>query len=212
LVNIPHSSLTGADLHESKGVSSAPANTIFVADGVGSGSFAKLPAAAISGLANPFGASLLHVREEQAQGSGSVVPNTINTWLTTPLGTVRTAEISGASLTSSQITLPAGTYFIDASIPWFLGVAATQVGLFKARLYNFTAASSIVEGQSVTVKGGLTGDMYVAGQTVVRGRFTLAGASALILQQIKNVPYIPGYPAVGQGNEVYADVLIWKTA
>ena len=37
-----HSSLTGADLHESKGVDTAGANSIFIADGAGSGSFGYL--------------------------------------------------------------------------------------------------------------------------------------------------------------------------
>jgi len=35
----PHSTLTGADLHEPKGVSIATANTVYVADGAGSGSW-----------------------------------------------------------------------------------------------------------------------------------------------------------------------------
>ena len=42
-----HSSLTGADLHESKGTDTASADTVFVADGAGSGSYQKVPADAI---------------------------------------------------------------------------------------------------------------------------------------------------------------------
>ena len=37
-----HSTLTGADLHESKGVASASVNTVYVADGSGSGSWQKI--------------------------------------------------------------------------------------------------------------------------------------------------------------------------
>lgn len=37
-----HSSLTGADLHEPKGVASASANTVYVANGSGSGSWVKV--------------------------------------------------------------------------------------------------------------------------------------------------------------------------
>lgn len=44
-----HSSLTGADLHESKGVDSAGANTVYVANGAGSGAWVKLPASAVDG-------------------------------------------------------------------------------------------------------------------------------------------------------------------
>ena len=34
-----HSALTGADLHEPKGVAAASAGTVYIADGVGSGSW-----------------------------------------------------------------------------------------------------------------------------------------------------------------------------
>jgi hypothetical protein len=37
-----HSALTGADLHEPKGIAGASANTLYVADGAGSGAFAKI--------------------------------------------------------------------------------------------------------------------------------------------------------------------------
>lgn len=42
-----HRDLTGASLHESKGVDSAAANTVYVANGAGSGAWSKLPAAAV---------------------------------------------------------------------------------------------------------------------------------------------------------------------
>lgn len=45
-----HSTLTGADLHESKGVDSASANTVYVANGAGSGTWQKVPAAAVDTL------------------------------------------------------------------------------------------------------------------------------------------------------------------
>lgn len=37
-----HSTLTGTDLHEPKGIASASANTIYIADGVGSGTYDKI--------------------------------------------------------------------------------------------------------------------------------------------------------------------------
>lgn len=42
-----HADLTGADLHESKGVASASANTVYVANGSGSGSWTKVTSSAI---------------------------------------------------------------------------------------------------------------------------------------------------------------------
>lgn len=41
MANVAHNTLTGADLHEPKGVSSAAINTVYVADGVGSGAWSS---------------------------------------------------------------------------------------------------------------------------------------------------------------------------
>jgi len=40
-----HSALTGSELHEPKGIAGASADTLYVADGAGSGAFAKIDAA-----------------------------------------------------------------------------------------------------------------------------------------------------------------------
>lgn len=42
-----HSSLTGTDLHEPKGVAAASVNTVYVADGSGSGTWQKVTASAL---------------------------------------------------------------------------------------------------------------------------------------------------------------------
>lgn len=42
-----HADLTGAELHEPKGVDAASASTVYLANGAGSGSWTKLPASAI---------------------------------------------------------------------------------------------------------------------------------------------------------------------
>jgi len=64
-------------------------------------------------------ADLLHVIEEQAAGTnghndGNFVSGAYRTRV---LNKVLTNEISGASVASNQITLPAGTYFIEAQSP-----------------------------------------------------------------------------------------------
>lgn len=46
MANVAHASLTGANLHEPKGVASASANTVYVANGSGSGSWTSPPASA----------------------------------------------------------------------------------------------------------------------------------------------------------------------
>ena len=42
-----HADLTGADLHEPKGVDAAPASTVYLANGTGSGAWTKVTAAAV---------------------------------------------------------------------------------------------------------------------------------------------------------------------
>lgn len=42
-----HSGLTGADLHEPKGVDAASADTVYIADGAGSGAWAKVDASSL---------------------------------------------------------------------------------------------------------------------------------------------------------------------
>jgi hypothetical protein len=57
--NVSHASLTGIELHESKGVATAAANTLYVADGVGSGTWRALTSADILSSGATAGAPVL---------------------------------------------------------------------------------------------------------------------------------------------------------
>jgi hypothetical protein len=214
MTNIPHSSLTGADLHESKGVAAAAASTIFVADGAGSGSFQKLPATAISGLANPFGASLFHVREEQASGTHGATSGAVNGWVQVALNTIKTNEIPGASLSSNDFTLPIGTYFIDAIIPYVLAPTTSQACSLRAALRNLTTATFLHFSQWAQFSvGGVAGVVRTEqGFVGLRGRFTLAATSVLELQQWRIDTNNNTVFASSLGTEVYAEALIWKVS
>lgn len=50
MANVAHSTLTGAELHEPKGVDAAAANTIYVANGSGSGTWTTLSSLTIPGV------------------------------------------------------------------------------------------------------------------------------------------------------------------
>lgn len=56
--NVTHASLTGADLHEPKGVASTTLGNVYVANGAGSGSWQRLTQASVSvnGIGYPSGA------------------------------------------------------------------------------------------------------------------------------------------------------------
>jgi hypothetical protein len=65
-----------------------------------------------------FESQLLHVRDEKTLADGGT---STSSYTKRDLNTVVTNEIAGASLSSNQITLPSGTYYINASAParWF---------------------------------------------------------------------------------------------
>lgn len=189
-----HAALTGSDLHENKGVATATNNTVATASG-GATVWKLLDASNLSGTGNSFGAQLFHVRDEQTSGTvGPVL--TGSTWNTIRFNTTRTSEISSASIGSNQITLPAGTYIIDAFV-----VFHNQGTQCKVKLYNVT--DSVDQ---------LIGFAAYEGNIAVRGKFTLSGTKVL---EIRANPGANSstMPATSSGvSEVYADAMIWKVA
>ena len=156
-------------------------------------------------LSDSFGSQLLNVRDEKA--SGTTGGNfTSGSWHTRTLNTVKTNEISGASLASNQITLPSGTYYIDASAPAF------YVGINKLKLANITDSSDTIIGQ-VAKSGRDQIDEYSISATL-SGRFTIAAQKVFELQHRcsssdgNGYGYFAGYSVV----EVYAEAKIWKVA
>ncbi len=73
-----------------------------------------------------FESALFHVRDEKASGShgGTSVAGSFQTRV---LNTSLTNEISGASLSSNQITLPSGTYYINARMPFYNNIDYVKV-------------------------------------------------------------------------------------
>lgn len=114
---------------------------------------------------------LLHVRDEKSSGTeGGTF--TSGAWQTRTLNTVKTNEISGASLAANQITLPAGVYYYEIAAP------AHRVDHHKAKLYNITDAVDIQLGTEKLA--------YTAGQTtiasIVTGKISLSKTTVLEVQ------------------------------
>jgi hypothetical protein len=141
MANVAHKNLTGADLHEPKGADAATANHVYVADGAGSGTWQKVTSDSLDATSNPFGAALYHVREQQT-ASTQAGTFTSGAWRTRLLNTEVTDEIAGSSLSSNQITLPAGTYFIKAVAP------AVNVNAHKTRWRNITDGTTTIVGMA----------------------------------------------------------------
>lgn len=204
-MTIPHSTLTGSDLHEVKGASTATVGQVPVANGSGSAIFALLTASSLTGTGNPFGNNLLHVREEQPSNTSSATASVWNAFNTVVLNTTKTNEISSASLSSNQITLPAGTYYIEALVP-YLVVKTACFGV--TRLQNITTSTTLINGTSVK----LVNTGQASGYAFLRGRFTLTGTTVLELQSYRN-DNSSGTSigaTTGVATEVYSDLQIWK--
>ena len=153
-------------------------------------------------VSDNFSTKLFHVRDEKSSSthagsgtSGSFVKRTLNTQLTN--------EISGASISSSVITLPAGTYFIKAYTP------AQYVNKHRAKLRNTSDSTDTILGTSERSSSNVTTSSFVI------GRFTIASSKNFELQHrietSRDVDDL-GSAAGFSITEVYADVQIWKVA
>ena len=151
-----------------------------------------------------FESQLLHVRDEKSEGTnGGTFTN--GAWRTRTLNTSKTNEITGASLGSNQITLPSGTYFINAQAP------AYKTSGHKAKLYNITDTSDIILGSSEHSWN----DSNITTHSFVRGRFTIAAQKVIELQHRGGQTAADtgfGTSVSLNGVEVYAEVMIWKVA
>ena len=138
---------------------------------------------------------LFHMQDQRTQGSDGASSSVgINTRV---LNTVLLNDITGASLLANQVTLPAGTYFIEAR-----GTMGANVSGNKLRLYNVTDSTYILEGtvdNLAYVPSTLTGTITLADQKVLELRhYTVAGLAGAF------------GTAISQGVEVYADLKIWS--
>lgn len=216
MANVSHKNLTGNQLHENKGVDSATVDQVATASGGGATVWKKLTASNLTGSGNPFGGQLLHVREEQSAGVTSSSSVTNFSWNTQVLNTVKTNEISGASLASNVITLPAGTYFIKAEgCPYEFTTTSGGGSKSRTKLKNNTAGTTLLIGVTQgNVLGGSGFGSVCPLVSRVEGRFTLAGTSNVELQTyiyFNNSVSVPNVQNIGEV-EVYAEVFIWKVA
>lgn len=200
MANVQHNALTGSSLHENKGVSSATDNTVATASS-GATVWQKLTASHLTGTGNPFGAQLLHVQDEQTSGTNGASILT-GSWFKRTLNTVKTNEISGASLASSVITLPAGTYHVSARGP------AYSSSRHQIRLRNTTDSTDLALGSTAYTQGGGPSTSTYS-DSIIEQRFTLSGTKTIELQHRVAEGADLGI-AASWGTEIYAQVWIWK--
>jgi len=144
----------------------------------------------------------LHVSDLKADG---VVGGgfTKDAWQTRVLNTVGTNEITGASLATNQITLPAGTYRLAASAP------AQGVEFHQARIQDTTGAATLLLGSSNYTSNADA----VFNHSFITGQFTIGVESDIELQhycsQTNGVNGFGQACSFGVG-EVYSVVEIWE--
>lgn len=158
--------------------------------------------ATIASNAALYQANFLHVQDQKSTGTdgGS---SSATTWNPRTLNTVVTNSISGSSLSSNQITLPAATYYIEVSAPAY-NVTGNQL-----RLYDVTGTATILTGKSHY------SNSTVENQAELFGRFTLSTSSALRLDHYTvgaTATFGLGVASDSGETEIYADVRIWKVS
>lgn len=203
MANLEHSTMASTNLHENKGVASAANNTVATAVG-GVTVWAKLTSDNLTGTGNAFSLQLLQVQDQKPAGtSGGTF--TSGAWQTRTLNTALTSEISGASLSANQITLPSGTYYIEAY------AVAYTVGWNKIRFRNITDGTTAIVGSTSKSDGGAFSNI----ESRLAGRFTIAGSKVFELQHYcQNTIAGTGFGFGSATGEIdlYADARIWKVA
>ncbi len=142
---------------------------------------------------------LLHLRQEETAGTtgGALATGAFRKRV---LNTVKTNEITGASLSSGVITLPAGTYFIDVDH------AAYATGITVGRLQNTSDSTTTIVGLVTRFISGNGGTMQFS------GRFTIASSKTFEVQQRGTTTFATDDGGLPHGwqTECYVDVKIWE--
>lgn len=155
---------------------------------------------------------LLHVTEQQSNNTGSSSNLTSGSWSQLVLNTTVVNQINSASVSSNQVSLPAGTYHAK------LTVASPQVGsslnTFKSRLRNVTDNATLAVSPTMGWSGG-----GAAGGTppvILEGTFTLSGTKTVQAQFYQNTGssgtnILGGNKGSGYSEaEIYVELLIWR--
>lgn len=201
MADIEHSTITDPNIHEPKGIATATADQIYVADGAGSGDWTDIDDYITA--ANWTLNDLINVRYES--NTSEVIE--AETWTQRGLNQTKTNNLASASLSSNRISLPAGTYYIDASVHVALTVNILTA-VHKAKLYNVTGAADLVIGTVNTA--------FLSTASLVKGVFTLASTSNVEIRSWSSEDcesyYSGDLDSEGSAVNVGTEVVIWRIA
>ncbi len=97
MANVSHATLTGAQLHEPKGVEVAPLGTVYVSNGTGSGSWANVGTSSFTGMIADFTWPIVQAGWLELDGSD------VNTTTYSALYSVMTIQMNGTRVSGSPI-------------------------------------------------------------------------------------------------------------
>ena len=142
--------------------------------------------------------------ETQASGTNGGT-SVATTWTKRTLNTTVVNNISGASISASVITLPAGSYVVTASAPTY------EPTVFRIRLQNTTDSTTAALGTSEYNLSSAA-----QGRAFVSGYFTITGNKNFELQHYASVARANlgfGNPSsIASISEVYTTIQIDKVA
>ena len=123
------------------------------------------------------GAPQIFYVEEQQNANTAGGTFTAGAWRTRVLNTEVLNTIPGASLASNQVTLPAGTYWIEAAGP------AAYVNGHRTKIYDITNSADLLVGRShlCMVSGG-NSDTILNDYARVEGKIVLTASTVMELQ------------------------------
>jgi len=152
----------------------------------------------------PYDAKLFHLQHIEAStvdgGGNSADSNNQRTLNSTVVN-----QISGASVSSNDVTLPSGTYIIDGYANAF------RVNRHFLRWYNSTDTSYTINGQSMFADAS----NEVQNLAVISGRFTISAQKTFALMhytQTNNSQTNALGIASNETTNHYVNLRIWKVA
>ena len=147
-------------------------------------------------------APVLHIREQQASGSSSADTFSAGSSITRTLNAEVANAIAGASLSSNQFELPAGTYDIFVRAP---GEGGSAGNTHKAVLRNVSDSANTLIGSTASVAANTQGD------SVILGRFTIGASKTFQISHYSRFSRGGGGTSYTDGlMEIYTEVMIHK--
>jgi hypothetical protein len=154
--------------------------------------------------------NLMYIEDQQPSGTAGG-GSTAATQNVRVLNTKVVDNIAGASLAANQITLPAGTYWVEFDAPAIAGAPGTME--HKTRLRNTSDASTAVVGSSERTQANTNDDSMTRSHG--SGLFTIGASKVFELQHYTSQTHATdglGMPVTSGEIEVYARIKIWKVA